>query len=199
MSPIKICNMNNWPYRIADRWRETWLSNVPVNDPFAVPPRFDLKRQKWIILNRFHTSQCNYVYLMHRWGYSDSPVCDCGFAQQTTTHFFDCLLIILHHDVNENPIPLSSFSVPPTSFLFFGTTHSWVLCTLVSCTLLCQLIWNACSSFNLFLFLTSLVSFSCTCLSVLFCAPSNHYFGCCFVLGEFFLVKIYQDCPDCPV
>jgi hypothetical protein len=26
---------------------------------------------------------------MHRWGYSDSPFCDCGFAQQTTTHIFD--------------------------------------------------------------------------------------------------------------
>jgi hypothetical protein len=73
-----------------------------MDDPFAVPPIFDLIRQKWIILNRFHTSQGNYVYLMHRWGYSDLPVCDCGFAQQTTTHFFDCLLIILHHDVNEN-------------------------------------------------------------------------------------------------
>jgi hypothetical protein len=67
-----------------DRWRESWLSNVPVNgdivnDHSAVPSGFDLKRRE-------RTSQGKCAYLMHRCGYSDSPVCDCGFAQQTTTH-----------------------------------------------------------------------------------------------------------------
>jgi hypothetical protein len=38
-------------YHILDRWRESWLSNVPVkgdivDDPSAVPPGFDLKRRE---------------------------------------------------------------------------------------------------------------------------------------------------------
>jgi hypothetical protein len=72
------------------------LSNVPVNGDIAdstVLPGFDLNRRKWVILNRFCTSQSNCAYLMHRWGYSDSPVCDCGLVQQTTTHILDCSLI----------------------------------------------------------------------------------------------------------
>jgi hypothetical protein len=73
------------------------LSNIPVNgdivdDPSVVPPGFDLKRREWVILNRFCTSQAKYAYLIHRWSYSDSPVCDCDFAQQTTTHILDCPL-----------------------------------------------------------------------------------------------------------
>jgi hypothetical protein len=56
-------------FRIVDRWRESWFSNVPVNgdnvsDPSAVPPGFDLKRQEWVILNRFCTSQGKCAYLM---------------------------------------------------------------------------------------------------------------------------------------
>jgi hypothetical protein len=76
--------------RMVDRWRASWLSNVPLNgdimdDPFAVSPRLDLKRREWVILNRFRTSQGQCAYLI----YSDSPVCDSGFAQQTTTHILD--------------------------------------------------------------------------------------------------------------
>jgi hypothetical protein len=81
-------------YRIVDRWRE---SSVPVNDdnvddPSAVSSGFDLKRRELVILKRFRTSQGKCAHLMHRWGYSDSPVCDCGFAQQTTSHNLDCPL-----------------------------------------------------------------------------------------------------------
>jgi hypothetical protein len=45
-------------YRIVDHWRESWLSNVPVNgdivdDPSVVPAGFELNRREWVILNRF--------------------------------------------------------------------------------------------------------------------------------------------------
>jgi hypothetical protein len=63
-------------YRIVDRWRVSWLSNIPVNgdivdDSSAVPPVFDLKRREWVNLNRFRTSQGKCAYSMDRWGYSD--------------------------------------------------------------------------------------------------------------------------------
>jgi hypothetical protein len=40
----------------VDRWRESLLLNVPVNgeimdDPFALPPGFDLKRRELVILH----------------------------------------------------------------------------------------------------------------------------------------------------
>jgi hypothetical protein len=58
-------------YRIVDRWRESWLSNVPVNDdivnnPCVVPLGFDLKHLEWVLLNQFRTSQGKCECLMHR-------------------------------------------------------------------------------------------------------------------------------------
>jgi hypothetical protein len=87
-------------HQILDRWRESWSSNIPVNgdivdDPTAVPPGFNLKRREWVLLNRFRTSQPSQgkcAYLMHRWGYIDSPICDCGFAKQTMIHIIECPL-----------------------------------------------------------------------------------------------------------
>jgi hypothetical protein len=57
-------------YRILDRWRESWLSNVSANgdivdDPSAVHPGFDLKRREWVVLNLFRTSQGKLAHLMH--------------------------------------------------------------------------------------------------------------------------------------
>jgi hypothetical protein len=123
-----ICTIDSGPlqdgYRILDRSRESWLSNVPVNgdivdDPSAVSPGFDLKRQEWVILNRYRTSQGKYAYLMHRWwGYSDSLVCECSFCQQTTTHILDFLqrpfeggLIFLHQVSSEAIVYLKNLDV----------------------------------------------------------------------------------------
>jgi hypothetical protein len=84
-------------YRIVDRWKESWSSLVPVNgdivdDPTVQPPGFNLKRREWVLLNRFRTTQGKCAYLMNRWGFVDSPACDCGYAQQTTAHILDCPL-----------------------------------------------------------------------------------------------------------
>jgi hypothetical protein len=109
--------------RIGDRWRESWLSNVPVHgyivdDASAVPYGFDLKRREWVILNRFRSSQGKCTYLMHRWGYSKSSVCNCGFAQQTTTYILDCPLrpfkgglTVLHQVSSEAVVYLKNLDV----------------------------------------------------------------------------------------
>jgi hypothetical protein len=65
----------------------------------AVPPEFDLRRREWVILNRFRTSQGKCAHLMHRWGYSDSAVCDCGFLEQTTEHILICPLRAFESDL----------------------------------------------------------------------------------------------------
>jgi hypothetical protein len=82
---------------------ESWLSNVPVNgdivhDPSSVLPGFDLKRREWVILNRFRTTQSKCAHMMHSLGYCDSPVCDCGFAKQSTSQILDCPLSLFDSD-----------------------------------------------------------------------------------------------------
>jgi hypothetical protein len=56
-------------------------------------PGFDLGCHEWVLFNRFRTTQGRCASLMHRWGYVDSPVCDCGPDPQTMSHI-----------VNECPI-----------------------------------------------------------------------------------------------
>jgi hypothetical protein len=50
-------------------------------------------RHEWVLLSRFRTTQGRCASLMHRWGYVDSPVCECVADQQTMSHI-----------VNECPI-----------------------------------------------------------------------------------------------
>jgi hypothetical protein len=83
-------------YRIVDRWRKSWLSHVPMNGDIVrmTLPLF-LLDLTWNVKNGLLWTD----FAPHKasvrtwwWGYSDSPVCDCGFAQQTTTHILDCPL-----------------------------------------------------------------------------------------------------------
>jgi hypothetical protein len=66
---------------------------INLSDPNSRPPGFDLGRHEWVLQNRFRTTQGRCASLMHRWGYVDSPVSDCGADQQTMSHI-----------VNECPI-----------------------------------------------------------------------------------------------
>jgi hypothetical protein len=87
-------------FNISGAWTDYWSAALPVNgylivDPNSRSPGFDLGRHEWVLLNRFthRTTQGQCASLMHRWGYVDSPVCDCGANQQTMSHI-----------VNECPI-----------------------------------------------------------------------------------------------
>jgi hypothetical protein len=76
-------------FNISRAWTDYWSAALPVNDYLMVDPNshlpgFDLARHEWVLLNRFTTTQGRCASLKHRWGYMDSPVCDCG--QQTMSH-----------------------------------------------------------------------------------------------------------------
>uniref|UniRef100_A0A1B0D7K7 Uncharacterized protein n=1 Tax=Phlebotomus papatasi TaxID=29031 RepID=A0A1B0D7K7_PHLPP len=68
---------------LEQRWKEIWINAVPINghliqDPTSRVLGFDLRRREWAILNRFRTTQGRCAYLLHKWGMTDSPECDCG-------------------------------------------------------------------------------------------------------------------------
>ena len=85
-------------FSINESWLTAWMSALPINgelilDPNSRPPGFDLRRHDWVLLNRFRTNQRRCAFLMHRWGYGETPVCDCGADEQT-----------MHHIVNDCPL-----------------------------------------------------------------------------------------------
>jgi hypothetical protein len=45
-------------------------------------PGFDLRRHNWVLLNRFRTEQ-------EKWGFVESPACDCCAEEQTMRHIVD--------------------------------------------------------------------------------------------------------------
>jgi hypothetical protein len=78
-------------FNITGAWTNYWSAALPVNgrlifDPNSCPLGFDLGRHEWVLLNRCRTTQGRCASLLHRWGYVDLPVCDCGADQQTMSH-----------------------------------------------------------------------------------------------------------------
>jgi hypothetical protein len=60
-------------------------------------PGFDLRRHNWVLLNRFRTEQ-------EKWGFVESPACDCCAEEQTMRHIVDdCPL---RHIVDDCPLRL---------------------------------------------------------------------------------------------
>jgi hypothetical protein len=94
-NPIWIDDFGtNTVYDLPERWREMWSLSAPVlgdlvRDPTVEPPGFDLRRQEWVLLNRFRASQGKCAFLIHRWGYSNATNCDCGHPYQTMDHIID--------------------------------------------------------------------------------------------------------------
>jgi hypothetical protein len=81
-------------FSIPDAWTAAWSASLPVNgdlivDPNVRPSGFDLRRHNWVLLNRFRTEQGRCAHLMHRWGFVESPACDCGAEEQTMRHIVD--------------------------------------------------------------------------------------------------------------
>jgi hypothetical protein len=80
-------------FSIPDAWTAARLALLPVNgdlivDP-NVQPEFDLRRHNWVLFIRFRTAQGRYVHLMHKWGFVESPACDCGADEQAMRHIVD--------------------------------------------------------------------------------------------------------------
>jgi hypothetical protein len=77
-------------FPMSETWLSHWSTSMPINGDLILDPNSRL-------LNRFRTNQGRCGSLMHIWGFTDIPDCDCGADQQT-----------MRHIVNE--CPLRSFS-----------------------------------------------------------------------------------------
>jgi len=78
------------PVDIKSRWRHNWKSAQVVNshlvcDPTIWQPDFDLPRQQWSLLNRFHTEQGHCSAQRRKWRLTDTDLCPCG-ETQTMSH-----------------------------------------------------------------------------------------------------------------
>ena len=78
------------PVDIKSRWRHNWKSAQVVNshlvcDPTIWQPDFDLPRQQWSLLNRFHTEQGHCSARRRKWRLTDTDLCPCG-ETQTMSH-----------------------------------------------------------------------------------------------------------------
>jgi len=134
------------PIDIKSRWRHNWKSAQVVNshlvcDPTIRQPGFDLPRQQWSLLNRFHTEQGHCGACRRKWRLTDTDLCPCGETQTSPTLW--------------NPVPVFAFStgivigaVGKTTICvwrpFYGGPlslgHMWVpepdvLCLVVQCSI----------------------------------------------------------------
>jgi len=73
----------------ANRWTNTNVRNhFLVSVPDSRVPGFELSREQWTALNRIRTGQGRCNYQLHKWGMTDSPLCECGLIQ-TTSHIVE--------------------------------------------------------------------------------------------------------------
>jgi len=78
-------------FDLMSKWTEDWRSNnIDSNhlfdQPMMQPPGFNLTRRQWIVLNRLRTGHGRTGLMMHRWGLSPTPQCDCGHHTQSARH-----------------------------------------------------------------------------------------------------------------
>jgi len=82
------------PVDIKSRWRHNWRSAQVVNshlvcDRTIQQPGFDLPRQQWSLLNRFHMEQGHCGACRRKWRLTDTDLCPCG-ETQTMSHIVEC-------------------------------------------------------------------------------------------------------------
>lgn len=88
------------------RWRQ-WWENVSVFqkelviDPTKAVNGMELPRQVWIRLNRFRTGQGCCAFLLHRWNFTESPLCQCGEVQTMDHIFQQCSIHSFNGDIFE--------------------------------------------------------------------------------------------------
>lgn len=87
---------NNFQYR--NEWKSSWNANPPRNSNLVADPSIPitgshLKRRDCVTLNRIRTDCARTAATLHKWGYTDSTACDCGYPIQTLEHILqDCPL-----------------------------------------------------------------------------------------------------------
>ena len=81
-----------------DTWRNEWSSSMPhgimkITDPALKLNGFNLPRHAWCRLNRVRCGVGRTASALHKWGWIDSPFCDCADIPQSMEHIvLDCPL-----------------------------------------------------------------------------------------------------------
>ena len=76
-------------------WTERWNSlpenglHAFIDHPSFRPPGCNLDRLSWSRLNRLRTGHGRFRASMFRWGFCNSPTCECGESNQTADHILD--------------------------------------------------------------------------------------------------------------
>jgi len=89
-APCFIAMVNYQPVDIKSRWRHNWKSAQVDNshlvcDPTIWQPGFNLPRQQWSLLNRFHIEQGHCGACRRKWRLTDTDLCPCD-ETQTMSH-----------------------------------------------------------------------------------------------------------------
>jgi len=82
----KLLWLDLQPVDIKSRWRHNWKLAQVVNSHLVCDPTiwqlgFDLPRQQWSLLNRFHTEQVHCGACRKKWRLTDTDLCPCGETQ----------------------------------------------------------------------------------------------------------------------
>lgn len=72
-----------------------------INDPTKAVKGMDLPRRIWIRVNRFRTGQGCCAFLMHRWNFTESPLCQCGETQTMDHILHNCNIHKFNGDIFE--------------------------------------------------------------------------------------------------
>ena len=91
-------------------------------DPTIWQPGFDLPRQQWSLLNRFHMEQGHCGACRRKWRLTDTDLCPCGEIQ-TMSHIVEsCPLTILHGSLSR----LHTLDEDAVSWLTsYGSWHAY--------------------------------------------------------------------------
>lgn len=89
---------------IKTRWKELWqnasvYNNELIDDPSSEVEGVNLPRREWLRLNRIRTGQGCCGYLMHRWKFIASPLCQCGDVQTMRHIVEECRIHRFHGDI----------------------------------------------------------------------------------------------------
>lgn len=75
-------NLNELKDRWGDWWRQATVTNKQLIEyPTVKVKGLELPRRLWLRMNRFRTGRGCCAFLVHRWNFAESPLCECGEIQ----------------------------------------------------------------------------------------------------------------------
>jgi hypothetical protein len=90
---IHVYDPSTTLFSISDASTAAWSASLPaVNGDLIVdlnvrPPGFDLRRHIWVFAHLPDQGKC--AHLMHKWGFMESPACDCAAEERTMRPIVD--------------------------------------------------------------------------------------------------------------